>query len=122
MLHYLSLVQSDSARLVSAWGLFIALPLEGVAAHQYQMRDDSEAEHVALLTVSLAENFRSHISHSAAFGPPWLLPQGRHLERKPKIYDFHLVSVDVDDDVLGLEVAMDDAALVALPHSHQNVS
>lgn len=86
------------------------------------MCNDSEAEHIALLAVSLAENFRSHVSHSAAFGPSRLLPQGWHLERKPKINYFHLVSVDVDNDVLGFEVAMDDAAFMALPHAHQNIS
>jgi hypothetical protein len=87
------------------------------------MGDNTKAEDIAFLIVFFSEYLGSHIPDSTALGqirqfPPLLL---LHLEGETEIDDLHLVGVDVDDNVLGLDVAVDDTAVVALPDAHEDV-
>ena len=117
-------VQRDLALTVELVCLLVVFSLDRVASHQQHVHHDAEAEQVALGVVRpdegklIEEDLRSHIADSAAL-PKATLISTASIERKPEVYQFTLIFT-IDMDVLRLDIAMDDLALMEILQAGQD--
>ena len=94
--------------------LGLVLGAEGVVALQQDVEEDAERPHVGVdgTVVQLGDYFGGHVGGRAAEGVDGAGRDG--LEAEAEVDEFEL-PVAVEQDVLGLDVAVHDVALVQVP-------
>lgn len=98
--------------------LLLVAGSEGKDANQHQVKDDSQGPNVRLCAVvrDLADELRTHVGRCAAEVVE--IDAGRGAEAK--VYDLDAALL-VDQNVLGLQVAVANAFLVAVADTVQNL-